>query len=111
MFSSNVARAWKWLWAHLMVLLGNECQVEACFGPFRDSVSLGARLMHDLCQTYYRLRNHLTHLVVLIGDVGQVKAVWVCLEIVLISAQDRCTVCAKMYHRHGNHFGRTQWYT
>ena len=26
-----------------MVLQGNVCQVEACFGPFRDCVSLGAR--------------------------------------------------------------------
>jgi hypothetical protein len=26
-----------------MVLIGNVCQVEACFGPFGDSVSLGAR--------------------------------------------------------------------
>jgi hypothetical protein len=26
-----------------MVLLGNVCQVEACFGPFADSVSLGTK--------------------------------------------------------------------
>jgi hypothetical protein len=32
---------------------------------------------------------------VLIGDVGQVELVSVCLEVVLISAQDRCTVCAE----------------
>ena len=29
----------------------------------------------------------------LLGDVGQVKAVSVYLEIVLILAQDRCTIC------------------
>jgi hypothetical protein len=30
-------------WVHPMVLLCNVCQVEACFGPFGDSVSLSAR--------------------------------------------------------------------
>jgi hypothetical protein len=29
--------------AHLMVLLGIIYQVEACFGPFADSVSFSAR--------------------------------------------------------------------
>jgi hypothetical protein len=29
--------------AHLMVLLGYVCQVEACFSPFGDIFSLGAR--------------------------------------------------------------------
>jgi hypothetical protein len=33
--------------------------------------------------------------VVLLHDVGEVEAVWVCLEKVLISAQDRCTVCVE----------------
>jgi len=32
---------------------------------------------------------------VLLDDVGQVELVSVCLEIVLISVQDRCTVCAE----------------
>jgi hypothetical protein len=31
----------------------------------------------------------------LLGDVGHVKLVSVCLEIVLILMLDRCTVCAK----------------
>ena len=31
----------------------------------------------------------------LLGDVGQGKLILVCLEIVLISAQDRCMVCAE----------------
>ena len=29
-----------------MVLLGNVSQVEACFGPFGDSVNLGATKVH-----------------------------------------------------------------
>ena len=31
----------------------------------------------------------------LLGDVGHVEFVSVCLEIVLVSVQDRCMVCAK----------------
>jgi hypothetical protein len=29
-----------------MVLLGDEAQVDACFGPFGDSPNLDARLVH-----------------------------------------------------------------
>jgi hypothetical protein len=41
-----------------MVLLADEAQVEARFGPFGDSANLDARLVHGLCQTYHRLKNH-----------------------------------------------------
>ena len=44
-----------------MVLLGDEAQVQARFGLFRDSTSLDARLVHGLCQTYHRLRNYFGH--------------------------------------------------
>jgi hypothetical protein len=40
-----------------MGLLGDEAQVEACFGPFQDSTTLDARLVHGLRQTYRRLGN------------------------------------------------------
>ena len=42
----------------LMVLLGDEAQVQAHFGVFRDSASLDARLVHGLCRTYHRLGDH-----------------------------------------------------
>ena len=35
--------AQKSFWMHQMVLLGDETQVQACFGLFRDSTSLDAR--------------------------------------------------------------------
>ena len=35
-----------------------------------------------------------THPMELLGDVGHVEFVSVCLEIVLVLVQDRCTVCA-----------------
>jgi hypothetical protein len=40
-----------------MVLLGDLGHVESRFSPFRDSVSVGARLVHGLRQTHHRLRN------------------------------------------------------
>jgi hypothetical protein len=40
-----------------MGLLGDDAQVEAQFGLFRDSATLDARLVHDLRRTYRRLRN------------------------------------------------------
>ena len=38
-----------------MVLLGDEAQLEASFGPFGDSVNLDARSVHGLRRTYHRL--------------------------------------------------------
>jgi hypothetical protein len=40
-----------------MGLLGDEAQVGALFGPFGDSATLNARLVHVLRRTYRRLRN------------------------------------------------------
>jgi hypothetical protein len=37
-----------------MVLLGDEAQVEAYFGPFRHIADLDARMVHGLHQTYHR---------------------------------------------------------
>jgi hypothetical protein len=42
----------KSFWMHLMVLLGDEAQVEARFSTFGDSANLDARYVHDLGQTY-----------------------------------------------------------
>jgi hypothetical protein len=40
-----------------MGLLGDEDQVEALFGPFGDSSTLDARLVHGLRRMYRSLRN------------------------------------------------------
>jgi hypothetical protein len=40
-----------------MELLGDVGPEESNFFPFRDSVSVGAREVHSLCQAYHRLRN------------------------------------------------------
>jgi hypothetical protein len=39
----NVSRAQKSFWTHMMELLGDVGHVESRFGPFGDSVSVGAR--------------------------------------------------------------------
>ena len=43
-------------------LLGDIDLVESHLGPFGDSVSVGVRLVHGLCQTYDRLWNHFGHI-------------------------------------------------
>jgi hypothetical protein len=40
-----------------MELLGDAAHVESRFCPFCDGVSVGARYVHGLCQTYYRVKN------------------------------------------------------
>jgi hypothetical protein len=42
-----------------MGLLGDEAQVNAHFGPFGDSATLDARLVHGLRRTYRWLRNNI----------------------------------------------------
>jgi hypothetical protein len=41
-----------------MELLDDMDLMESCFGPFGDSVNLGAKLVHGLRQMYHRHRNH-----------------------------------------------------
>jgi hypothetical protein len=43
---------------HPMVLLGDKAQLEARFGPFRDSANLEAGSVHSLCRTIHSLKNH-----------------------------------------------------
>jgi hypothetical protein len=58
-----------------MGLLGDETQVEARFGPFGDSATLDARLVHGLRQMYHRLKNSIfRHLMELLVDVGLVES-------------------------------------
>jgi hypothetical protein len=57
----KVPRAQKSFWTDAMELQGDVSHVESPFGPFGDNVGVGARLVHDLCQTYHRLRNHFGH--------------------------------------------------
>ena len=40
-----------------MLLLGDEAQLEARFGPFGDSANLDTRSAHGLRRTYHKLKN------------------------------------------------------
>jgi hypothetical protein len=44
----NIPYAQKLFWTHPIELLGDVSHDESCFGPFRDGVSVGARLVHGL---------------------------------------------------------------
>jgi hypothetical protein len=77
-----------------MELLHGVGHVESHFSQFGDGVSVGARLVHGLRQTYHRLRNQFacTRWYSLVTRLNW-KLVLVYFEIVLILMQDRCTVC------------------
>ena len=47
-FAPNIPLAHKSFWTHPMVLLGDEAQVEARFGPFGNNVSVSATLVHGM---------------------------------------------------------------
>jgi hypothetical protein len=44
-----------------MVLLGDDGQVDARFGPFGDCANLDARWVHNLRRTFDRLENYFGH--------------------------------------------------
>jgi hypothetical protein len=69
---------------------------EAHIGPFGDNVNLDARMVHGLYRMFHRLRNHFgcTRWYTYVTWI-KLKLILVHLEIVLMSTQDRCTVCAE----------------
>ena len=69
--------------------------VESRFDPFGDGVSVGARLVHSLRQTYHGSEIILVHQMVLLGDEAQVEARFGPLGDSASLDTDRCTVCAK----------------
>ena len=79
-----------------MELLGDVGHVESHFGPVIDSVSVSARQVHYWRQTYHRLRNRFGRNQ-WYSLVTRLK--WnldlVCLEMVLVSVHDSCTVSSK----------------
>ena len=52
-FAPNVPWAQNKFWTRPMELLRDMCRVESCFDAFGDGVSVGARKMHGLGQTYH----------------------------------------------------------
>ena len=58
----------------MMELLGDVGNLESHFDPFGDSVSVGARLVHGLRQTYQGSKSFWMLQMVLLGDEAQVEA-------------------------------------
>ena len=79
-----------------MEVLGDVGHVKSHFGLFGDSVGVGAIWLHALRRTYHRLGNRFgrtrcnTEVTLVFWKLVSVR-----LEIVLVSVQGRCTVCAK----------------
>ena len=57
----NVPQAKKPFWTHLIVLLGDERQVEARFDLFVDIANFDVRYVHGLHGTYHMLENQFRH--------------------------------------------------
>jgi hypothetical protein len=80
----------------VLLVLGDVAQVEAQCSLLGDSADLDTRQVHGLRRTYHMLRNCFgrTRWNSMVTWVMW-NLVLVCLEIVLVLVQDRCTVCAK----------------
>jgi hypothetical protein len=76
---------------HPMEPLGDVGLVKSCFGPFRDSVSVSARQVHDMHQTYHGLSNRFDQ-IRWYSEVMRLKwkIILVHLDIALILTQDGC---------------------
>ena len=57
-----------------MVLLGDEAQVQAHFGPFRDCANLDADKCTVCAKRIIGSKSFWTHLMLLLGDEAQVEA-------------------------------------
>jgi hypothetical protein len=74
-FALKVPLAQKLFWTHPMKLLGDMGRLESRFGPFGDSVIIGARGTHGWRETFHRLRKSFsTHPMELLGDVGPLES-------------------------------------
>jgi hypothetical protein len=59
---------------HPMVLLGDEAQVDARFGPFGDSANLDAILVHGFALNIpHAQKSFWTHPIEHLGDMGHVE--------------------------------------
>jgi hypothetical protein len=111
LFGCSVILSVRWVHSlrrtHPMVLQGDVGQAEAHFIPFGDSFNLveDRCTVCDECTT--RMEVGLAHPIVLLGNVCQVEACFGLFgDSVSIGTRYVHGLC-QMYHRLGNHFGRT----
>jgi hypothetical protein len=78
-----------------MELLGDVVQLEGRFSLHGDSVNLSEIDAWFALKILWAQKLFWAYPIKLLGNVAQMEACSVCLEIVLISTHDRCTVCAE----------------
>jgi hypothetical protein len=89
----------------------NVCQVEACFDPF-GVVLVSAQDKCTVCaECTIGSEIILTHLMVLVGDVGQVEARFGLFGDSVNLGARWVHGLHQMCHGHGNRFGHTRWYS
>jgi hypothetical protein len=93
-----------------MEFLGDMGHVESYFSPFGNYVSVGARKVHSLRQTYYRLRNDFwMRPMVLLCDEAQLLYRFSPFDDTANLDARQVHSLGRMYHRLRNHFGRSGW--
>jgi hypothetical protein len=93
-----------------MVLLGDEAQVDARFGPFGDSANLEARLVLGFALNRPQAQNHFGHTRHL-GDVGHVESHFGPFRYSVSIGARWVRGLRQTYHRLRNSFQRTRWYS
>jgi hypothetical protein len=95
-----------------MLHLGDEAQVDAHFGPFRDSANLDARKVHGFpLNIPHAQKSFWTRLIEHLGDVGHVGSHFGLFRVsVSIGARYVHSMC-QTHHNLRNHFERTLWFS
>ena len=110
-FAPNALQSKKPFWRHLLVLQGEEAQVEAQFDQFRDSANLDPR--QDAWFPWnvtYAQKSIQTHLMELLVDMCHMKSRFGLFgDSVSFDARQVYDLYL-MHHRLRNHFGHTRWY-
>jgi hypothetical protein len=78
-----------------MELLGDVGQVEGHLNSLGDGVNLGKIGARIAANVPWAWKSFCAYSMELLGNVGQMELVSIRLDVLLISTQDRCTVCAK----------------
>jgi hypothetical protein len=95
-----------------MVLLGDEAQVDAPFGPFGDSANLDAILVHDFALNIPQAQKSFwTHPIQHLGDVGHVKSHFSPFRDRVSTGGRWVHGLRQTYHSLRNYFERTRWYS
>jgi hypothetical protein len=95
-----------------MVLLGDEAQVDARFGPFGDSTNLDTRFMHGFALNKPQAQKSFrTHPIEQLGDVGHVESHFGPFRDSVSIGATKVHGLRQTYHSLRNHFECTRSYS